>query len=54
MECLKQFYGGSKNSRTSVYAKIFLTPRNHFIHLPKTSYMGNQGVVIGELNFAIL
>ena len=43
MECLKQFYGGSKNSRTSVYAKIFLTPGNHFIRLPKTSYNGQPG-----------
>ncbi len=28
---LEQFYGGSKNPCTSVYTRIFLTPRNHSI-----------------------
>ena len=36
IEYLKRFYDGSKNSCTSVYTKIFLTSRNHFIYLSKS------------------
>ena len=43
---LEQFYTVSKNSRTSLYAKIFLAVRNHSICLPKinpelSSYLQN-------------
>lgn len=34
---LEQFYGIPKNSRTSMYAKIFWFPRNYSIYHPKTN-----------------